>query len=133
MKELIKSLTFQLRKDRSRKISFTMNGLKIYSSMNDNSRDLLIQILYKIRPSLGMKGLVIKLKHSDHLYLNKRTFYRCKNELIESGFLHKSGTDYFVDPNMVNYYTDGLMRNLSSLFGFKKVSSPTVFKGPQSK
>lgn len=114
LKDIIYKCTYSLRK--TRRVSFTLKGLKEYNNLTSNSRELLVQLMYRIKTTRGYDGLIIKISHSDHLYLSKRNFQRSKKELIDTEFVYKDSTDYFVNPNKIYYYTPKLTAMLHHLF-----------------
>lgn len=123
--DTIKSIYLGLKPQR--RISFTLEGLRVYNKLGGNTRDLLVDIMYHIKTSRGYDGLVIKISHSMHPRYSRRTFYRCMSELIEYGYLYKDKTNYFVDPRMIYYFTPNLLRILGDKFNPKVVDTSKHF------
>lgn len=101
------------------KMKIRQSHLLEFGRLSYSSQELLLHVFTLVRiRSLDLDSLWVDLKYDKSLFAHKKNFYRCRSELVSSGFLIEASGRYLVNPIKVHYLTS------SEVAYFRKLCSP---------
>lgn len=106
-----------------RRYEFTDESLVAFSDLRKKSRDLLLDMVSRVKPGLDVEDLIITGNYKDFGFKHKQAFYRSRNELVDAGFIVYEGQDHYVNLNMFGYNTRRQVDSFLSKFKIKKEQS----------
>ena len=107
---------------RSRKYTFTREGLVLFQEMKPNSQKLFINMLDMLQ--VGMTS--VSFRHDDVGYSNYRFFSRYRKEILDRNLVHQDGDVYTINPKYVDYLSKKLKEELYLKYGITKVYHPNM-------
>lgn len=118
----IKACTLELHSLRCRRFKFSYDGIYAFITLRKPSQILLINILSKIKRN----SVIVTFDYKEFGYKHRQHFHSYRKELVDSGFLYYQGNDHYVNPVLVDYYTEQMKDHLYKEYGLSKKIIPNL-------
>ena len=107
--------------DRVRKFEFTLHSVDVYATTSKRARQLLKDIIAKVRSGCDLESLVVTGTYKDFRYDYAPHFTKDRKELVTNGFIIMDKQEMFVNPVMINYLSRRQVDWLEAYFKLKKI------------
>lgn len=119
IENIFKDLLVRLKNNRRKKYQITHEGLKQFSLMKQNSRELLLSLLIHIH-NQDPKLIGIECDYKMLGFNDRSNFYKARKELEEKQFIYRVKNEYLINPDMINHLSRRQHEYFHKMFGLKQ-------------
>lgn len=116
----IKNAVYNDYVNRVRKFELSIDSLRAFAKLKPTSQDLLLSIVQKIGAGVYPEHVIVTGDYKTFGFKRKQTFYACRKELVDTGFIIYEEQDHYVNPAMFGYTTRRQLDSFHRIFKIKK-------------